>query len=206
MCYDQEASSECEKANWEISDMQQSLSALVGICLEKSNMTAPQLGYVRSLLSLALEDEKPEGDCSNGLATTTRMRDHPNKCFSPELLTQCANVRDTVNGYQEGVPMKLEAFFYDPYRLYDTYTNQTYFQRSIELGLVDSDGVIIDSSVKEFVEIVRFRSSVKTARIRCASYDATTEEIQQAAAFSASSWPAMGVTVIAVALSCIMLQ
>ena len=34
MCIDQEAASECQKANWEIEDMLESMSSLVGIVLE----------------------------------------------------------------------------------------------------------------------------------------------------------------------------
>ena len=34
MCIDQEAASECQKANWEIEDMLESMSSLIGIFLE----------------------------------------------------------------------------------------------------------------------------------------------------------------------------
>ena len=161
-------------------------------------MTILQVGYLRSLLSLAIEDQKPEGDCSNGLATTTRMKNNPNSCFSPELLEQCAKVRDAVDSYQTQIPVKLESFLRDSVNLY--HSEQSFFGRSLELEIVDSDGLVVHPSVQDFLEIVRFRTRVKTARIRCASYDATTEELEKAAGFSARSL-ALGLSTISTIVS-----
>ena len=171
--------------------------------LRSNNVTALQVGYIRSLLSLAIEDEKPEGDCSNGLATTTRMRNHPNSCFSPELLQQCAKVRDAVDSYQTQIPVKLESFLRDSERLYDS--EQSFFGRSFELEIVDSDGIVVNPFVQEILEIVRFRTLVKTARIRCASFDATAVELEHAAAFSASSI-ALGLSISSTIVSLILVH
>eukprot|EP00522_Entomoneis_paludosa_P004703 CAMPEP_0172472282 /NCGR_PEP_ID=MMETSP1065-20121228/68257_1 /TAXON_ID=265537 /ORGANISM="Amphiprora paludosa, Strain CCMP125" /LENGTH=277 /DNA_ID=CAMNT_0013230413 /DNA_START=534 /DNA_END=1370 /DNA_ORIENTATION=+ len=180
-CDDTEAATECQKANWEIADMQKSLSDLIGRflddALENKNMTILQVAYVRSLLSLALEENKPEGDCSEGLATRTRAAGLGHACYSPELLQECAKVRDAVDDYQDTIATQMEAFLTHPQRLYNGRTNQTFFERSIELGLVNSDGILVHESAQDFLEIVRFRTSIRTARIRCASYETTTEAL-----------------------------
>lgn len=145
-----------------------------------------QAAYVRSLLSLALEDNKPEGDCSNGLLTDTPIKDALAKCFSPELLEQCAMVRDSVGDYQDNIPIHLEHFLGNTTIMYND--TMTLYERSLELDLINGDRILIHQDLKDFIEVVRFRTSIRTARIRCASFDATTIEIAEAGALSLSSF------------------
>jgi hypothetical protein len=182
LCNDVESQSECDKANWEILDMQISLAALVTIfldhALETNNMTIMQIGYARSLLSLALEDDKPEGDCANGLATETSIEGTLTHCFSSELLEQCAKVRDNVDDYQLGIARKFESYFLDTNKAYDD--EISYSERSLKLGLISEDRSITHEMLKDLIEVVRFRTHIKTARIRCASFEATKKEISGA--------------------------
>jgi hypothetical protein len=149
--------------------------------LETKNMTMMQVGFARSLLSLALEDEKPEGDCSAGLATETAIEGTLTHCFSPELLEQCAKVRDAANDYQDGIAPKLRKLLISQDLLYNVDPDVTYDQRSLALGLTDVDREIIHEKMLELIEIVRFRTRIKTARIRCASFNITTFRIESSA-------------------------
>jgi hypothetical protein len=149
--------------------------------LKTKNMTVMQVGFARSLLSLALEDDKPEGDCSAGLATETAIAGTLTHCFSPELLEQCAKVRDTVNDYQDGIAPKLRKLLISQDLMYNVDPDVTYDQRSLELGLTDVDREITHEKMLELIEIVRFRTRIKTARIRCASFNITTFRINSSA-------------------------
>ncbi|GAX19189.1 hypothetical protein FisN_4Lh226 [Fistulifera solaris] len=198
-CNDLESAQECEKANAEIKDMQNSIVPLVLLFLDDAvrtqNMTMMQAGYARSLVSLALEDDKPEGDCANGLLTDTPIKGTLGKCFSPELLEQCARVRDRVNSYQDNIPIKLESFLGNNTMMYSD--NMTLYDRSLELNLINSDRVVIHPKMAELIEMVRFRGKIRTARIRCASFDATTIEIAEAGALSTTT--AFSLTVLSAA-------
>ncbi|GAX19188.1 hypothetical protein FisN_4Lh227 [Fistulifera solaris] len=192
-CNDIESAAECEKANWEIADMQSSLASLVTLFLDDAvrsqNMTLMQVSYARSLLSLALEDNKPEGDCANGLLTDTPIKGTLSKCFSPELLNQCALVRDNVGSYQDNISVKLEGFLGNSTMMYNG--TMTLYDYSLELKLIDGDRNVIHPKMADLIEAVRYRTSIRTARIRCASFDATNIEIAEAGAFSLST--SMGV-------------
>jgi hypothetical protein len=157
-------------------------------------MTMMQAGYARSLVSLALEEDKPEGDCANGLLTDTPIKDTLGKCFSPELLEQCAIVRDRVNSYQDNIPVKLEGFLGNNTMMYND--NMTLYDRSLELNLINGDRVVIHPKMADLIEMVRFRGSIRTARIRCASFDATTIEIEEAGAFGLSTSTAFFLTLL----------
>lgn len=159
-------------------------------------MTMMQAGYARSILSLALEDDKPEGDCANGLLTDTPIKDTLAKCFSPELLEQCALVRDRADDYQDSIPIKLEGFLGNNTMKYSD--NMTLYDRSLELGFIDGDRVVIHPSLSDLIEVVRFRSIIRTARIRCASLDATTIEIEEAGAFGLSTSTGLFLVILAV--------
>ncbi len=144
-----------------------------------------QATYARSLLSLALEDNKPEGDCANGLLTDTPIKGTLSKCFSPELLNQCALVRDNVGSYQDNISIKLEGFLGNSTMMYND--TMTLYDRSLELKLIDGDRNVIHPKMADLIEAVRYRTSIRTARIRCASFDATTIEIAEAGAFGLST-------------------
>jgi hypothetical protein len=160
-------------------------------------MTTMQAGYARSLLSLVLEDDKPEGDCANGFLADTRIQDTLAKCFSPELLAQCALVRDEVNFYQDNLTVKLESFLGNSTMMYSD--NMTLFDRSLELNLINTDRVVIHPNMADLIEMVRYRASIRTARIRCASFDATTIEIAQAGALGLSTSTAFFLTLLSAA-------
>lgn len=187
-CNDIEAQTECERANWELIDM---VSASVGlidrllqVSLEKDVLTVPQVGFIRSLLAKAVEDDRPEGDCSNGLSTDTGLSGTLTHCFSPELLKQCVKVREASVSYQDSIAPRFESFFYST-----NFTHRddgtTLFEASRELGLLTTaDNTTSDNTLHErlveLIEVLRTRTRVKTARILCASYEATTEEISAA--------------------------
>jgi hypothetical protein len=149
--------------------------------LETKNMTGMQVGFVRSLLSLALMDEKPEGDCSAGLATETGLAGTLLHCFSPQLLLQCAKVRDAVDDYQDGIAPKVRKLLTSQDLLYSDDPDVTYNQRSFELGLTDVDSVITHGKILELIESIRFRTRIRTARIRCASFNITTLRLESSA-------------------------
>lgn len=189
-CNDIEAQSECERANWEIADMRDATVALIDrlaqVSLEKNVLTVPQVGFIRSLLAKAVEDDRPEGDCSNGLLTNNGIAGTLTYCFSPELLQQCSKAREAADQYQDGIAEKFKSFFYST-----NFTSRddgtTLLDSSRELGLLTEsnitatfDTMIMHKRLVELIEVLRMRTRVKTARIRCASYDATTEEISSA--------------------------
>lgn len=185
-CNDIESQKECEKANWEISDMQWGLINLVDHfldnALETQAMTMLQIGYARALLALAMEDVKPEGDCSNGLSTDTGIQGTLTHCYSPELLRECAKVRDAVDSYQQEMSTRFANYFIDAESTYSHNPFLTFMRRSLELGLANrtspsAPAEITHATLLELIEIVRFRTFIKTARIRCASFEATTEEL-----------------------------
>ena len=188
-CNDYEAQSECERANWEVNDMVSTsvglMDRLLEASIEKDILSVPQVGFIRSLIAKAVEDDKPEGDCSNGLLTETATSSALTHCFSPELLRQCVKVRQAIDTYQDGIAPKLQSFFYNT-----NFTHRddgtTLFEASRELGLLipsdnTSSATIMHERLVELIEVLRMRTRVKTARIRCASYEATTFEIDSAA-------------------------
>jgi hypothetical protein len=187
-CNDIEAQKECEKANWEVMDMVSASVALMDrllqVSLEKDVLTVPQVGFIRSLLAKAVEDDKPEGDCANGLLTETGISGTLTHCFSPELLQQCAKVREAGDTYQDSIAPRFERLFYST-----NFTHRddgtTLLEESRALGLLTasdttSSGNTMHERLVELIEVLRTRTRVKTARIRCASYDATTQEISAA--------------------------
>ncbi len=74
----------------------------------------------------------------------------------------------------------------------------TLFDRSLELNLIDSDRNVIHPKMADLIETVRYRASIRTARIRCASFNATTIEIAEAGAFGLST--SMGVCLAMLAM------
>ncbi|CAM9850701.1 unnamed protein product [Choristocarpus tenellus] len=179
-CLDWEASEECDRANWEVADMIASLGTLVTESLDRfvsqGDMTVPQMGFVRTLVSRAIEDEKPEGDCADGLATETLAKGTLHHCYSPDLLEQCAMVRDAVDDYQQAIAEKLRGFILSEEDMYDEYNEVSVFNQAVLLGVAHVNGTLA-TPVEELVEVVRFRGSVTTANIRCASYESTIEDL-----------------------------
>jgi hypothetical protein len=178
-----EAQSECQRANWELIDMRDATVALIDrlaqVSLEKDILTVPQVGFIRSLLAKAVEDDRPEGDCSNGLATDTGLSGTLTHCFSPELLQQCSKVREAADWYQDSIAPRFESLFYST-NVTHRDDGTTLLEASRELGLLNTSDNIMHERLVELIEVLRIRTRVKTARIRCASYDATTEEISAA--------------------------
>jgi len=166
------------------------IDRLAQVSLEKDILTVPQVGFIRSLLAKAVEDDRPEGDCSNGLLTNVGIAGTLTHCFSPELLQQCSKVREAADQYQAGIAEKFKSFFYST-----NFTHRddgtTFLDASRELGLLTTSNnteccsgtfstMIMHKRLVELIEVLRMRTRVKTARIRCASYDATMEEISSA--------------------------
>jgi hypothetical protein len=182
-CNDIEAQSECEKANWELVDMRDATTALMDrlmqVSLEKDILTVPQVGYIRSLLAKAVEDERPEGDCSNGLSTDTGIEGTLTHCFSPQLLEQCNKVDKAAGGYQDSIAPRFESLFSSTNFTYRN-NGTTLLEASRELGLLTTSDNIMHERLFELIEVLRMRTRVKTARIRCASYNETTSSISAA--------------------------
>lgn len=198
-CNDLESKNECEQANWELLNKRDTTVTLVESiminALEAGNFTGLQVGFIRSLLALAVEDERPEGDCSNGLSTDTGLEGTLTHCFSPELLQQCKKVADGVDEYLDGIAPRLQRYVRSTeHQFRDDGT--TYLDASRELGLLVPPHDTLHEIMEEIVEVVRVYTSVKTARVRCASFEATTREI-------AAAPPAFAVT-IAIAMTSVL--
>ena len=176
-CDDIESQNECEQANWELLNKRDTTVSLVERIMKNSlkqgNLTNSQVGHIRSILALAVEDDRPEGDCSNGLSTTNLMSGTWNHCFSPELLQQCKKVADGVDSYLDGIVHALEKYIHSTRYISH---GRTYLQASHELGLLNGPDDHLHESLKEIVEVVRIYTGAKTANIRCASYNTTTAE------------------------------
>lgn len=180
-CNDFESKNECEQANWELLNKRDTTVTLAETvmtnALEAGDLTPVQVGFIRSILALAVEDERPEGDCSNGLSTDTGMAGTMTHCFSPELLQQCRKVRDGVDEYLDGITPRLARYVRSTEHMFDD--GRTFLDASRDLGLIQSSD-LLHPVMADVVEVVRVYTSVKTARVRCASFEATTLEIAAA--------------------------
>lgn len=186
-CDDFESQNECEQANWELLNKRDTtvklVEQLMKASLKKGNLSSVQVGYIRSVLALAVEDFRPEGDCSNGLSTTTRIGTTLTHCFSPELLRQCKKVANGVDSYLDGIEPRLRTYFHSThpkhkYPLDGLGNTTSYLNMSRDLGLLVAPNDEVHDSLAEIIEVVRiYTSRAKTARVRCASYNSTIVEL-----------------------------
>ena len=180
-CNDIESQSECQQANWEVLNKRDTTVTLVERVMqheyEQGNLTAIQMGFIRSVLALTVEDGRPEGDCSNGLSTNTGISGTITHCFSPELLIQCKKVADGVDAYLDGMAAHFRELFFSTVN--EIPSGATFDLTSRTLGLVFDD-MILHPIVQDMYEMIKLYAGVKTARVRCASYNATVEEISLA--------------------------
>ena len=168
-CNDVESKDECLAANLEVTDMVNSIGrnaeGFLNSASREEMIDPVQHSMLRTHLSYALEFEKPVGDCSAGLSTDTRVKGTKTHCFSPEILDECAFVRDTIDSYTTNI--------------HSTLLNRILeHDRSEELGFLTNSTLI--EFVKDFVELIEERGSITTANIICGSYDQTNAEINGA--------------------------
>ncbi|CAM9735468.1 unnamed protein product [Phaeothamnion confervicola] len=146
---------------------------LSGAILE-GNLTALQASFLRTQLSCAFEDEKPVGDCELGLVTDTLLKGTQSHCFSPELLVQCANVRDTTVNYTAGVAVKLRATILAAAGAGAASADPGDGTAAFAAGVLTGEGVLSDAA-EAFVEAMAARGAIATARVRCAAYESTID-------------------------------
>ena len=183
VCNDFESKNECEQANWELLNKRDTTVSLVESimynALEKGKLTGLHVGYIRSILALAVEDDRPEGDCSNGLSTNTGIEGTLTHCYSPELLQQCKKVADGVDSYLDEIAPRFERYIRSTSHLYQK-DGTTYLDASRKMGFLVAPNDTLNEVLTEIVEVIRVYTSAKTARVRCASFQATTMEIAAA--------------------------
>lgn len=194
-CNDLESQTECQQANWELLNKRDTTIELVDKimydAMEKGNLTYSHASFLRSIMALAVEDNRPEGDCSNGLSTVTGVAGTLTHCFSPKLLQQCAKVRDGTDKYLDGIAPHFEELLRSKDHVYSV-GGRTYHDTSRDLGLLSQDSIAAQV-VGDMIAAIRVYSGAKTARVRCASFEATTLEI--AGAYSVSPAVLFGLTV-----------
>lgn len=158
LCNDMEAVSECNSANDEIDDAVNSLGRNADLFLTaavlRGNLSAAGASELRTMLSIAVEADKPVGDCEAGMATDTLVKNTMSHCFSPELLKQCVKLRDGVDAWAIA--------------LRDRLANLT--------ASAKADPAIVNA----FVDAMGDRSDATTANIRCAAYEEGIEELNGA--------------------------
>ncbi|KAG5178812.1 hypothetical protein JKP88DRAFT_247927 [Tribonema minus] len=153
-------------ANAEITDMVDSIGRngdlFLSSAVDEQRITAEQASALRTHLSFALEAEKPVADCENGLATQTRAAKTQSFCFSPELLSRCAQIRDAATAYAVGIAGNLQAAIVAGGNAH---------------GLLAADNKSLQPVPAAFVDAITARGAIATAHVRCASYDATAEDV-----------------------------
>jgi len=155
LCNDLEAAAECNAANAELTDAVNSIGRngdlfLTG-ALFNGSIDPAAASFLRTQLTLAMENDKPVADCEAGLTTEILVKNTQSHCYSPELYVQCVALRDGVSAWSGGIRGKL---------------NATAFRADVPR----------DVSL-DFVSAIGARADANTARIRCASHEEGIEQI-----------------------------
>lgn len=200
VCFDQEASRECEHANAEVTDMVNSMGGqatkMLELMVADGAITTTQFATLRAMLSRAFEIDpsdsvfwtraldthpdliaKPVGDCSDA-ATSVRVRGTQSHCYSEPVLEQCGEVRRDANPYaaqiykafEVAVRMGTEDLEFEVMDPASGEMTAVEGRSAFDLGFEDDEGQLI-APVMEFIEFLAQRGSYTTANIRCSHYD-----------------------------------
>lgn len=157
LCTDIEAANECNAANTEVTDAENSIGRNADLFLTAAvingSLNAGAASFLRTQLTVAMEDEKPVADCEAGMATDTLVKNTKSHCFSMPLLTQCVSLKNNVQGWAAGIRGKLNATAHHP----DVPT----------------------TVATAFVNAMGDRADAQTARIRCAAYEQGIDNINR---------------------------
>jgi hypothetical protein len=155
LCADLEAANECNAANTELTDAVNSMGRNADLFLTAAvyngSLNAAAASFLRTQLTIAMEDNKPVADCEAGMATDTLVKGTKSHCFSLLLLTQCKTLQNTVQGWASGIRGKLNTL-----------------ARRLDVP---------PSVSTAFVSAMGDRAEAQTARIRCAAYEVGLEEL-----------------------------
>lgn len=178
LCIDYEAAQECISANSEITDAVNSMGRNADLFLmaavENGTLAPAAASFLRTRMTLAMEDEKPVGDCEAGAATDTLVAGTNSHCFSVPVWSQCVNLRDGVSAWAFGIRGKL---------------NATIFRGDVPLALAG-----------QFVAAMGERAEANTARIRCAAHEVAADQMNSATRMLLELWSVAASVVLIVAL------
>ena len=181
LCNDVEAEQECLEANKRLDDTKTSFINNAGLFLSgmivQGRLSAEGASYLRTQLSIAIDQDIPRADCS-AIATQTVVKNTLSHCYSLSLLYQCALMIPAAANWTAGIAHILnESIANNP------------------------QPVNINASVSNaFVAAMGARAAANTVDINCSYFDSAIDSITNSKARASLS----SLAALFIVLACIL--